>query len=87
MDVFGEIHHFMDINTITTNLANYPDDDHYYPHIASLVANKLSGTKHKDLPEDFGIILNKNNIDKYLDDLRKKLTIYHKERSLHYGEK
>ena len=73
IEVFGEVHHFMTINSITTNLQNYPDDDHYYPHIAKLLANKLSNHKNSEIPDDFGIILNKNNFDSYFKNFKKKL--------------
>jgi hypothetical protein len=76
IDVFGEVHHYMTINSITTNLENYPDDDHYYPHIAKLLANKLSGTDHKNVPKDFGIILNQSNIDEFIKDFKREVEPY-----------
>lgn len=76
IEVFGEVHHFMSINTITTNLQNYFDDDHYYPYIGTLLANKLSGKENEDIPNDFGIVLNKSNIDKYMGIFKKQLENY-----------
>lgn len=65
----------MTINEITTDLNNYPDDDHYYPYIGKILANKIT---NKDLktPENFGIILNKNNIDNYLKTFEEKILKY-----------
>ena len=40
----------MDINSITKNLENYPDDDHDYPSILKLLANKLSNVDNKNIP-------------------------------------
>lgn len=74
--IFGKIYHFMDINSITTNLNNYPDDDHYYCDVGTLLANKVSKSLNKNIPEDFGILLNKENIDKYLINFEKKLIDY-----------
>ncbi|QFR42449.1 hypothetical protein [Sulfurimonas xiamenensis] len=57
--IFGEVHHFMAINSITKNLNNYPDDDHYYPHVAKLLANKISGVVNSNIPKDFGVLVTK----------------------------
>ena len=76
ISVFGEVHHFMSINSVTKKLQNYPDDVHYYPHIGKLVANKLSNAPNKDIPDDFGIILNKNNIDSYIQGFKKQVQNY-----------
>ncbi|MCT7506319.1 hypothetical protein [Aliarcobacter cryaerophilus] len=73
VEVFGEINHFMTISTITKNLQNYPDDDHAYPDVLKLLANKLSNFENKDIPKDFGVKLTKDNIDKYLEDLEKQI--------------
>ena len=76
INIFGEVHQFMDINSITTNLQNYPDDDHYYSNIATLLANKIAGHSNADIPDDFGVILNKYNIDTYLENFEQKLEAY-----------
>lgn len=75
IDVFGEVINFSTVNNITVNLENYPDDDHFYPYIGKIIANKIS--KKNDYPIDnFGIKLNKINIDDYLFDLYKKVDNY-----------
>ena len=76
IEVFGEVHHFMTINNITTNLQNYPDDDHLYPNYAKLIANKLTDTKNSDIPKDFGVLLNEKNIDNYIINFEKQLKEY-----------
>ncbi|MEZ4693103.1 MAG: hypothetical protein R2837_03680 [Aliarcobacter sp.] len=76
IEVFGEVNHFMTINTITRNLENYYDDNHAYPSVLKLLANKLSGIDNKDIPNDFGIILTKNNINEYLENLKKGIEEY-----------
>lgn len=76
INIFGEVHQYMDINTITTNLQNYPDDDHYYDFIATLLANKIAGVQNDNIPKDFGIVLNKSNIDEYLIKFENKLRNY-----------
>ena len=76
VNIFGEIDHFMTINSITTNLQNYPDDDHFYPYIGKLLANKISNKKNNNIPKDFGIKLTKDNIDNYLKEFENKIEKY-----------
>ena len=76
ISVFGNIHHFMDINTITKNVQNYTDDNHYYPNIGKLIANKISGKPNSDIPDDFGIILNKDNLNEYMQKFKEKIKGY-----------
>lgn len=73
ISVFGEIHHFQTINSITTKIENYSDDDHYYDYIGKLVANKLSNIDNPNVPNDFGIILDKDNIDLYIQEFKKQI--------------
>ena len=79
---FGKVYHFMDINSVTTNLQNYPDDDHFYDNVAEMVANKISNFYNKDIPVDFGIKLNKTNIDTYLEGFEIQLKSYKNPLSL-----
>ena len=76
LEVFTEINHFMTINSITTNLNNYPDADHAYPNIVSLIAKKLSEKNSDDIPKDFGILLTKENIDNYIEGLKVEINNY-----------
>lgn len=79
VSVFGEVEHFMTINTITKNLQNYPDDDHAYPDVVKLIANKLSNTENSDIPDDFGILLTKDNIDLELIEIKKQIKNFNRE--------
>ena len=76
IEVFGEVHHFMTINSITSNLENYPDDDHAYPHIVKLIANKISNQNNENIPKDFGVLVTKENIDEHLENLREQIKNY-----------
>lgn len=66
----------MTINSITKNLNNYPDADHAYPNIVSLIAQKISETNSEDIPKDFGILLTKSNIDNFLENLKIEINNY-----------
>lgn len=76
LEVFGEINHFMTINSITRNLNNYPDADHAYPNIVSLIAKRISKKNGDDMPKDFGILLTKENIDNYLENFKLEIKNY-----------
>lgn len=76
IDVFGTVHHFMTINSVTKNLQNYPDDDHAYPHIVKMIANKLSDTTNNKIPNDFGKIITKENVDEYIAEFKKQIETY-----------
>lgn len=76
VEVFGEVNHFMTINTITKNIENYPDDDHGYPWVLKLLGNKLSNVENKNIPEDFGVLVTKENINEHLENLRKQIQNY-----------
>ena len=76
VDIFGQVYHFMDINSITTNLQNYPDDDHYYDHVAKALVARISGRENEHLPKDFGVILEKSTIEAYLEKFEKAFALY-----------
>lgn len=69
VQVFGKIHHFMDMNSVTKNLDNFFDAHHVYKNITQIMAKKVSGgidASNKDLPDDFGVLLTPENIEAYL---------------------
>lgn len=76
IEVFGSVWQFMGINSITTNLNNYPDDDHLYPEICTLMAHKITNYQIDKIPQDFGILLTKDNIDEYLENLADEIAKY-----------
>lgn len=80
IEIFGKVWQFMGINSITTNIANYPDDDHAYPFIGTLMAHKIMGIHDTKIPKDFEILLTKDNIDSYLQQLQKQIEQYNTAR-------
>lgn len=68
VEIFGEIHHFMYINSVTVNYTSYfGDSNHAYPETNAIVAKTVE--KNENLIYDFGIILNKNNIEEFLSKI------------------
>jgi hypothetical protein len=66
VDVLGEVYHFNDINSITNDLSNYFDTNHFYPHVGRLVAHRVMEYPNPDIPGDFGKLLTKQSIETYL---------------------
>ncbi len=66
----GELYDFMTPNSITTSLANYYDASHVYPPVGTLMAQRLSGRESPDLPKDFGVLVNADNLDEHLQRIR-----------------
>lgn len=66
VDVFGEVYSFHGETPLTTNPENYFDLFHYYPSVGDKMINAMQSPEtHKDIVT----IVNKDNIDQYLDSL------------------
>jgi len=69
VDVFGKVYHFMDLNSITMNLDNFFDAHHIYAEGVRWIAHRISGYKTDEIPEDFGKVLTRANLQDYLSRL------------------
>lgn len=69
---YENIYDFSGYNTITTDLSNYIDGSHYQTKLAPLMFAKMFNDKSVDVPADFGIILNAQNIENILIEQNKK---------------
>ena len=76
VDVFGEVYCFMGINSITTHLENYPDDDHFYPAIGKILATKIATGDFDTEPKDFGTVVNAGNVEAFLAEELEKVRRY-----------
>jgi len=56
--VFGEVHHFMIVDSYTSNKHNFFDAGHFRPELGNAIAKKIEGN-----PLPMGIILNRDNFD------------------------
>ena len=71
VDVFGEVHHFMDENEVTRNYTAYfADSHHLYPGAADLIAQRIQG-RLDGVPADFGKTLTQQTLPAYLANLPK----------------
>ena len=68
VDTFGSVYHFMDFNDVTTHYEHYYIDYHHlYPRYTSWIVDRLEGRDNPKIPQNFGILLNKENLQSYLD--------------------
>ncbi len=72
VEVFGEVYDFMGVNSITSYRNNYADLHHFYPYIGTLIADRLTGTENSALPDDFGILVNKESLKSHLEVIREQ---------------
>ena len=69
VDVFGAVYDFMGVNSVTNNPSNYADLHHFYPEFGRLIADRITGMDNPELPEDFGILVTKENLDAHLKEI------------------
>ncbi|MDR1617054.1 MAG: hypothetical protein LBR98_08600 [Syntrophomonadaceae bacterium] len=69
VEVFGSVQHFMYLNSVTSEAGNFYDASHIYPHVATVVIHKLINVEDPDVPEDFGMLINSDNIESALKKL------------------
>jgi hypothetical protein len=66
VETFGGIHHFMYLNSVTTDRNNYLDADHFRPEIGTMIAHRLAGVEDRAIPADFGVFLTRENLAGHL---------------------
>lgn len=66
VDIFGEVHHFLYFDPVFADDTNFYDVFHFYPYVGSLIANHIN---NEIKTENIGILLNKSNIQFYLNKL------------------
>ena len=70
VDVFGEIHHFECLNTVTRDYRRYYiDGHHFYPETGTLIAHRLTGVDDPAIPADFDMVLTRSNIEEKLREI------------------
>ena len=71
----SDVFDFSGYNSITTeaihnNMKNYTENSHYTPQIGNLILNRILSYKEEKVPEDFGILINQENIESNLEKIR-----------------
>jgi len=72
VDIYGEVWHFQYVHSISLNQESaFSDAHHSFPWVGELIAHKITGTPDPCLPADFGMLLNRSNIEEKLAYLRR----------------
>jgi hypothetical protein len=71
-EVFGGVHNFMYPNSVTEDLSNYFDGHHFYPNVGKLIAQRISHSSGKELPNDFGVYVDQKHLAAHLASIRKE---------------
>jgi hypothetical protein len=66
VEVFAEVYNFDYPNSVTNDLDNYYDASHIYPEIETWIAHKITAYPDPAIPDDFGVLLNTDNLDSHL---------------------
>ncbi len=66
---------FSGYNSVTTEpisekMVNYNDSSHYTTKVGSLVLNRVLSYQTEQMPDDFGVLVNSNNIASHLENIR-----------------
>ncbi len=66
VEVFGEVVHFMDFNTITNAYPDFfMDYHHLYPEFTTMIVKRILKRDDKNIAEDFGTVLNEKLVKEY----------------------
>ena len=63
-------------NTISKNKNNYWDSSHLRVETTEVIMAKIFNDKSVEVPEDFGVLVTKDNINEHLENLRKQIEEY-----------
>jgi hypothetical protein len=85
--VFGSVINFMTINTVTSEMSNFYDADHFYPPVGTLVAHRLCGIADPAVPADFGDYVTDQNLESYLSLMRQHVTVVYGRSVLEKSQK
>lgn len=66
VDTFGEVHHFLYFDPVFADDTNFYDVFHFYPYIGNLIVDHIN---NEIKTQNIGILLNKSNIQSYLNKL------------------
>ena len=77
---YTKFYDFTGYNSITIENINYYESSHYRQNVGELIAAKIFNDKSIEVPQDFGVLVTKENIDEHLENLRKQIKEYDLEK-------
>jgi len=79
LKVISEVKDYYDFsgyNSIAIDNCNFYDYGHYRPYVGSLIAAKIFNDASIPVPDDFGTLVTKDNIDSYIIEKEKNMKKY-----------
>jgi hypothetical protein len=70
VEVFGQVWHFEYPHSIARNQDNFCDTNHFYPDVGTMIAHRITGVDDPGIPEDFGMFLTAETLNKGLARIR-----------------
>ena len=71
--VFGEVWDFMGLNSVTTDLSQYRDAQHFHPRVGRLIADRLMGRPVPPERADFGRRVTRDMLATHMDLVHRQL--------------
>ncbi len=72
----ADYYDFSGFNSITTNPTNYYEESHYRYHIGDMILRRIYDENATGVPDDFGILVTKQNIDEHVHRQKLELKAY-----------
>jgi len=74
VDIFGRVYHFEYLHSVADNYDKYfYDPSHFEPVVGAMVADRIMGRAPGKVPADFGMVIDKDNVDKAISLMRQEL--------------
>ncbi len=76
LSAMTDYYDFSGLNTITTNNYYYYETSHYRAKVGDMILSKVFGYPRVAVPDDFGVLVNRQNVDEHLMRLQRQLTSF-----------
>lgn len=73
---------FSGINSVTTNALNYYEESHYRYLVSDMIVARIFGDHAVKVPDGFGVLVTRQNIDRHLKNQRRELEQYLQDQSI-----
>jgi hypothetical protein len=69
---YGEVYDFMGTNSITANLDNYRDANHFNPSVGTMIVDRIMNFPDEKIPDDFGRRITRENLGRHIAEMKQK---------------
>ena len=71
-----DFYDFSGLNSVTRNNLNYYEEDHYRYLVGNMIVKRIFGCGNINVPDDFGVLVTKNNVNEHITKQRWELENY-----------